>query len=455
LKLYYSGAIELWDITIPQFSRGRYISSRQVEVYNVGLLFPPPVLTPQPYHRCLYLYNPSDTVVNNATLEVIGPFPPTRPEEVHIALGAQSPTFYVDFLENENASPLVFGVWSASLVLSIPPRSAFPVWLRLEYDGTSTSTSDSYFVLQVNGVPVTYVVYSYQSQRVQLPPHLWGVLRSGLRQSTSLVATQATPPPIYQPAGFLRSLLNSITSLYPLVDGFAESDYIQKVIKVLAIAIAEFWLSADAAARFSASVTSVGGDALTILGIPTDLRADALLHLSSLLREGRADALTIFANALIERLGDAVAHLSSNALTFRADALAHIGTEWIRRGDSLTFVAAGVGERAGDAFVRCLTIDDILDISPLPATSVWGVSIIPPLSLATLRVPFISATLHATSLAEESRVRVLLSSDGNFWVLAGIVPVYPDKIVRPVEQGYLRFRNERDDWVTVVWALIP
>jgi hypothetical protein len=455
LKLYYSGAIELWGITIPQFSRGRYISSRQVEVYNVGLLFPPPVLTPQPYHRCLYLYNPSDAAVDNATLEVVGPFPPTRPEEVHIALGAQSPTFYVDFLEDENASPSIFGVWSASLTLSIPSRSAFPVWLRLEYRDVSTPTSDSYFILRVNGEPVTYVVYSYRSQQVQLPRDLWGVLRSGLRQSAPLVAVQTTPPPIYQPAGFLRSLPDSITSLYPLVDGFAESDYIQKVIRVLAIAIAEFWLSADAAARFSASATSVDGDAFTILGIPTDLRADALLHLSSLLRERQADALAIFANALTERLGDAVAHLSSNALTFRADALAHIGTEWIKRGDSLTFVATGVGERAGDAFVRCLTIDDILDISPLPATSVWGVSIIPPLSLTTLRVPFVSATLHATSLVEESRVRVLLSSDGNFWMLAGTVPVYPDKLVRPVGRGYLRFRNERDDWVTVVWALIP
>jgi hypothetical protein len=40
---------------------------------------------------------------------------------------------------------------------------------------------------------------------------------------------------------------------------------------VLAIAIAEFWLSADAAARFSASVTSVDGDALTILGIPVPI----------------------------------------------------------------------------------------------------------------------------------------------------------------------------------------
>jgi hypothetical protein len=455
LKLYYSGAIELWGITIPQFSRGRYISGRQVEVYNVGLLFPPPVLTPQPYHRCLYLYNPSDTVVNNATLEVVGPFPPARPEEVYIALGAQSPTFYVDLLENENASPPIFGVWSASLTLSIPARSAFPVWLRLEYRSASTPTSDSYFVLRVNGEPVTYVVYSYQSQQVQLPRDLWGVLRGGLRQSEPLITTQVTPPPIYQPAGFLRSLPDSITSLYPLVDGFAESDYIQKVIRVLAIAIAEFWLSADAAARFSASATSVGGDAFTILGIPVDLRADALLHLSSLLRESRSDTLAIFANALIERLGDAVAHLSSNALTFRADALAHIGTEWIRRGDSLTFVATGVREGAGDAFVRCLTVDDILDISPMPDTAVWGVSIIPPLSLTTLRVPFASATLHVTSLGEESRVRVLLSSDGQFWMLAGIVPVYPDKLVRPVGRGYLRFRNERDDWVTVVWALIP
>jgi hypothetical protein len=213
LKLYYSGAIELWGATIPQFSRGRYISSRQVEVYNVGLLFPPPVLTPQPYHRCLYLYNPSDTVVNDATLEVIGPFPPTRPEEVYIALGAQSPTFYVDFLENENASPLIFGVWSTSLVLSIPPRSAFPslAAVRVSMIRPPPQVIPTSF-LRVNEVPVTYVVYSYQSQQVQLPRDLWGCIE---KRPPSKCASRyySSDPASHLPACWVFTVAAEIVSL--------------------------------------------------------------------------------------------------------------------------------------------------------------------------------------------------------------------------------------------------
>jgi hypothetical protein len=453
LQLHYSGAIELWGLTIPQFSRGRYISERQIELYNVGLLFPPPVLSPSSIHRCIFAYNPTDRS-ESITLSILGPYPSTRPETLQIALGSSTPTFYVDYLSDENSSPPVIGSWGTSLSLNIPAKSAFPLWLKLTYSSSSTPVSDAYFVLQVGSQPIAYIVYSYQRNQVVLPDALWGAVRSGLRLSSDIYTTGATPSPIYAPAGFLRSSFSSVQVDYPLVDGFTEADYTQKVIHVLANAVAEFWLRADAAARLSSAEFATRGDAASLFATPEELRADAIAHLTNLVTTKRGDALTSFAVNLISRLADALANISSNAFAYRADALAHIGSEWVRRGDALAYVAVDVVQRRGDTFVRFLTVDDILEISPLPANSMWGVLFLPPLSLATVSVTFASATLHATSLVENSKVRVLYSDDQLFWRPLGILPIYPSKFTGAVQRGYLRFRNERDDWAVVAWALI-
>jgi hypothetical protein len=453
LQLHYSGAIELWGLTIPQFSRGRYISERQVELYNVGLLFPPPVLSPRTVHRCIFAYNPADGS-ETVTLSILGPYPSTRPETLQIALGSSTPTFYVDYLSDESDSPPVVGSWGTSLSLNIPPKSAFPLWLRLTYSSSSTPVSDAYFVLQAGSQPLAYIVYSYQRNQVILPDALWGAMRSGLRLSGDIYTTSTTPPPIYTPAGFLYSSFDNVQANYPLVDGFAESDYTRKMIYVLVNAIAEFWLRADAAARFSSAEFATRGDAASLFAIPEELRADAVAYLTNLVAARRGDALATFAIDLVSRLADALANFSSNAFAYRADALAHIGSEWVKRGDALAFIAISATERRGDTFVRFLTVDDILEISPLPSNSVWGVLFLPPLFLSTISVTFASATLHATSLTEDSKVRVLYSDDQVFWRPLTVLPIYPSKFTGAVQRGYLRFRNERDDWAVVAWALI-
>jgi hypothetical protein len=453
LQLYYSGAIELWGLTIPQFSRGRYISERQVELYNVGFLFPPPILSPRSIHRAIYIYNSADEGIS-VTLDILGPYPSTRPETLQIALGSSTPTFYIDYLSDETESPSVVGGWSSSVSLNIPTNSAFPIWLRLSYSNDSTPTNDAYFILRANTQPVSYIVYSYRQNRVTLPSPLWGAVRSGLRLSEDIYTTSTTPSPIYAPGGLLYSDFGSIQVNYPLIDGFAESDYAGRVIFVLANAIAEFWLRADAASRFSSSEFPARGDAATLFAIPEDLRADAVAYLTNLVTTGRGDALANLATDLISKLADALANISSAVFTYRADALTHAGSEWVNRGDALAYVAVDLVQRHGDAFVRFLTIDDILEISPLPSNSVWGVFFLPPLSLATAFVPFAFATLHATSLAEGSKVRVLHSDDQLFWQPLGILSIYPSKSTMAVRRGYLRFRNERDDWAVVVWALV-
>jgi hypothetical protein len=453
LQLHYSGAIELWGLTIPQFSRGRYISERQVELYNVGLLFPPPVLSPRSIHRCIFAYNPTDES-ESVTLSVLGPYPSTRPETLQIALGSSTPTFYVGYLLDESSGPPIIGSWGTSVSLNIPAKSAFPLWLRLTYTSSSTPISDAYFILQTGSQPISYIVYSYQRNQVILPYALWGAMRSGLRLSGDIYTASTTPSPVYTPAGFLRSGFSNVQVSYPLVDGFAESDYTKKVIYVLANAIAEFWLRADAAARFSSAEFATRGDAASLFAVPEELRADAVAHFTNLVTTRRGDALANFATDLLDRLADALVNISSNVFAYRADALAHIGLEWLRRGDALAYVAVDVTQRRGDTFVRFLTIDDILEISPLPSNSVWGVLFLPPLSLATVSVTFASATLHATSLIEDSRVRVLYSDDQVFWRPLGVLPIYPSKFVGAVQRGYLRFRNERDDWVVVAWALV-
>jgi len=453
LQLHYSGAIELWGLTIPQFSRGRYISERQVELYNVGSLFPPPVLSPCSIHRCIFAYNPTDES-ESVTLSVLGPYPSARPETLQIALGSSTPTFYVDYLSDESSSPPIVGSWGSSLSLNIPAKSAFPFWLKLTYTSSSTPISDAYFVLQADSQPVAYIVYSYQRNRVILPDPLWETMRAGLRLSGDIYTASTTPSPIYTPAGFLYSSFDSIQADYPLVDGFAESDYTYKAIYVLANAIAEFWLRADAAARLSSAEFATRGDAASLFAVPEELRADAVAHLTNLVATRRGDALANFAADLISRLADALANISSDVFAYRADALAHIGSEWVRRGDVLTYVAIDITQRRGDAFARFLTVDDILEISPLPSNSVWGVLFLPPLSLATISVTFASATLHATSLTEDSKVRVLYSDDQVFWRPLAILPIYPSKFTGAVQRGYLRLRNERDDWAVVAWALV-
>lgn len=453
MRLHYSGAIELWGLTIPQFSRGRYISERQVELYNVGSLFPPPVLSPRSIHRCIFAYNPTDGS-ESITLSVLGPYPSTRAETLQIALGSSTPTFYVDYLLDESSSPPIIGSWGTSLSLNIPAKSAFPLWLKLTYSSSSTPVSDAYFVLQAGSQPIAYIVYSYQRNQVVLPDALWGAVRSGLRLSSDIYTTSTTPSPIYTPAGFLRSSFSSVQSTYSLVDGFAESDYTQKVIYVLANAIAEFWLRADAAARLSSAEFATRGDAASLFAVPEELRADAVAHLTDLITTRRGDALANLATDLVSRLADALANISSDVFAYRADALAHIGSEWVKRGDALAYVAVDVVQRRGDAFTRFLTVDDILEISPLPSNSVWGVLFLPPLSLSTISVTFTSATLHATSLIEDSKVRVLYSDDQVFWRPLAVLPVYPSKFTGTVQRGYLRFRNERDDWAVVAWALI-
>jgi hypothetical protein len=453
LQLHYSGAIELWGLTIPQFSRGRYISERQIELYNVGLLFPPPVLSPRSIHRCIFAYNPTNESVS-VTLDILGPYPSTRPETLQIAFGSSTPTFYVDYLSDEGSDPPIVGDWGTSLNLSIPAKSAFPLWLKLTYSSSSTPVSDAYFILRADSQPVSYIVYSYQRNQVILPDALWEAMRSGLRLSGDIYTASTTPSPIYTPAGFLYSSFDDIQANYPLVDGFAESDYAQKVIYVLANAIAEFWLRADAAARLSSAEFVTRGDAASLFAIPEELRADAVAHLTNLVATRRGDALANFATDLVSRLADALANISSDIFAYRADALAHIGWERLKRGDALAYVAVDVTQRRGDAFARFLTVDDILEISPLPANSIWGVLFLPPLSFATVSVTFASATLHATSLVENSKVRVLYSDDQVFWRPLGILPIYPSKFTGTVQRGYLRFRNERDDWAVVAWALI-
>jgi hypothetical protein len=453
LQLHYSGAIELWGLTIPQFSLGRYISERQVELYNVGSLFPPPVLSPRSIHRCIFAYNPTDAS-ESVTLSILGPYPSTRPETLQIALGSSTPTFYVGYLLDESSSPPIIGSWGSSLSLNIPAKSAFPLWLKLTYSSSSTPVSDAYFILRAGSQPISYIVYSYQRNRVVLPDALWEAMRSGLRLSGDIYTASTTPSPVYTPAGFLRSGFSNVQVSYPLVDSFAESDYTTKVIYVLANAIAEFWLRADAAVRLSSAEFATRGDAASLFAIPEELRADAVAHFTNLVTTRRGDALANFAVNLISRLADALANISSDVFAYRADALVHIGSEWVKRGDALTYVAVDVTQRHGDAFARFLTIDDILEISPLPSNSVWGVLFLPPLSLSTISVTFTSATLHATSLIEDSRVRVLYSDDQVFWRPLALLPIYPSKFTGAVQRGYLRFRNERDDWAVVAWALI-
>ena len=444
----------MWGLTIPQFSRGRYISNRQLETYNVGLLYPPPIPSPRNIHRAIFVYNEGNSNIN-VTLDVAGPFPAGRPETLQIALGSSSPAFYVEFLADEGSNPPIVGSWGTSLSLIIPPQSAFPIWLRLSFTPTSTPTEDSYFILRVNNQPSVYIVYSYQRNRVILPQTLWQATRNGLRVSNHASSAGETPAPIYIPKGFLLSSQQSVSVLYPLVDKFAESDYAKKIINVLAIAIAEFWLRADAEVRLSDSIYARRGDTAALFAIPETIKGDALVYLNNLVSQRRGDALANFAVELIERLGDALANISSDVFSRRADALTHLGWERLLRGDGLSFIAIDVASRRGDALARFHTTDDILGLDPLPTNSIWGVSLIPPLSFTTVFVAFESASAHITSVTEESRVRLLYSPDGVFWQPLAIVPIYSNKFAGTIQRGYLRFRNERDEWAVVIWALIP
>mgnify|MGYP000013210454 CR=1 FL=1 len=452
MVIHYSGAIETWGLTIPQFSRGRYIAGREVELYNVGYLFPPPIILPVSLHRCVFVYNPTDNS-ETITLDVQGPYPTDRPETFYLALGSSAPTFYVDYLEDEQRTPPIVGGWATSLELSVPAKSAFPVWLRLSFASTSAPTKDAYFVLRFNAQPVSYIIYSYQQNVVVLPSTLWQAIRAGGRLGSAVTVSGTTPPPIYTPAGYLLSTNAQVNVTYPLVDNFAESDFGRKVISVVANAIAEFWLRADASARLSEDTYLSRADAMTLFGAPQETLADALAHLTSVVTTLRGDALVHLAVSLIERLGDALTHLGLEQFPVKGDALVYLGTEWIKRGDTLTFFAIDAVQRRGDADVRLLTVDDILDLSPLPSSSVWGASLIPPLSQVTVTATFDSGVLHATCLIEGSRVRALYSSDGIFWQPLGIIPIYSNKLQRAIGRGFVRFRNERDDWTIVVWAV--
>lgn len=454
IRVFYSGAMHQWGLTIPIFSRGRWISNRQLDFYNVGILYAPPVDNPGDYYRALYVYNDDAQEAVSSLLRVLGPYPTTRQEMLRVALASETPTFFIPYLANPTMSPSVVGGWTTNLAITIPPRSAIPIWLRLSIPVTATPTSDAYFTLSVNDSVVSHIVYTYKTNHAILPLDLWVGGREGYCLSDVISDSGVTPSPAYSPGGFILSSASQVLVSYPVQEGFAESDFARKLIRVLALAIGEFWLRADAAVRYSEIYSAKLSDALTFFGVPIDNFVDAVVNVTDRISQVRGDALVHFARQLVEEVADALAHFGLDVYSYRGDALLHLGWERLGKGDSLAFVAQRMEEKRADTFLRLLSVDDILQLQGNLFGVSWGFFILAPLAVVNIRNPYPVSIFRATQTSgEESRIMVLESEDGRLWAPVGLIPEYPDYAEAEISGRYIRIRNENGKWCIIVWAL--
>ena len=450
-KIYYSGAVELWGKTIPQFSRGRYISGQQLPLYDVGRLFPPILDFRNHLYRCLFFFAEDG---GNYQISVEGPYPSTRPETLEIALGSETPTYFVPYLVDETQPPQIVGSWSNSVSFSLEGKGAIPFWLRLSLSETATPHVGGWFVLKVGSVTASHVVYTYKGNYVVLPADLWQPLRLSMVMSEpSLPAQFHVSPSSYEVKGHLFSnLSDEILVSYPVSGEFFESSFRQRQIKVLASAIAEVWIKGDAALGVTSAHFSRRSDALARLGVPIDMLNDALVYLTTVWSSTEGDARVSFATDLVAALGDALAHLSGNYFTLRSDGKVFIGLEKAMRADSLAFIAREIWGRNCDAYVSFLTIDDILEV-PYHPNRVYGFSVIEPLAHQTIMQPYVSALFYATELTGQTQIRVLEETLPNMWHPRGIVSTYPQKTTLAVRGRRIRLRNEGSNWGIVVWII--